>query len=34
MYIDALCYGLDDLPVNQMIKNDLRIKYFLWFYTF
>jgi hypothetical protein len=29
MYIDALCYGLDDLPVNQMIKNDLRIKYFL-----
>lgn len=23
MYIDALCYGLDDLPVNQMIKNDL-----------
>ena len=23
MYIDALCYGLDDLPVNEMIKNDL-----------
>ena len=23
MYIDALCYGLDDLPVNEMIKNKL-----------
>ena len=23
MYIDALCYGLDDLPVNEMIKNQL-----------
>jgi len=23
MYIDALCYGLDNLPVNQMIKNEL-----------
>lgn len=23
MYIDALCYGLDDLPVNVSIKNDL-----------
>jgi tRNA dimethylallyltransferase len=23
MYIDALCYGLDDLPVNEVVKNDL-----------
>ena len=23
MYIDALCYGLDNLPVNDLIKNDL-----------
>lgn len=23
MYIDALCYGLDDLPVNEMVKNQL-----------
>jgi tRNA dimethylallyltransferase len=23
MYIDALCYGLDDLPVNEIIKNQL-----------
>jgi tRNA dimethylallyltransferase len=23
MYIDALCYGLDDLPVNSLIKNEL-----------
>lgn len=23
MYIDALCYGLDDLPVNELIKNQL-----------
>jgi tRNA dimethylallyltransferase len=27
MYIDALCYGLDDLPVNQMIKNDLIFRF-------
>lgn len=23
MYIDALCYGLDELPVNELVKNEL-----------
>jgi tRNA dimethylallyltransferase len=23
LYIDALCYGLDDLPTNQLVKNEL-----------